>query len=187
MTVVMERPPRYVREPRGELPPVRRFGLVLDRLPDDRQLTELDPLGTLLWDPASAAVRIRFDWPARTMAEAIAGAVRLVERMGLRALRVDADDWVTVNDVAQRIGKSRETVRLWSLGRLGPGGFPAPLNPGRDTTFYSWAEVSRWLTTRAGVDLPDEDPTPAAANLVLQLRALLPRVPAAGALRDLLA
>ena len=37
-----------------------------------------------------------------------------------------------------------------------------------------------------GFDLPDDDPTLAAANLAVQLRALLPRVPRACALIALL-
>jgi hypothetical protein len=186
MTIVMERPADYARIPRGELPPVRRFGLVVDRMPDERQLEELGPLATVLWDPGTTTVRLRFDWPARTVAEAVTGAVRLVERAGLRALRVDADDWVTVGDVAQRIGRSREAVRLWSIGRLGPGGFPPSLNPGRDTTYFSWAEVLWWLRTRMGFDLADEEPTLAAANLILQARNLMSRAPAARVLFQLL-
>jgi hypothetical protein len=118
--------------------------------------------------------------------EAIVAGVRAVEATGLRVLRVDADDWVTLGDVAQRVERSRETVRLWALGRMGPGGFPPPLNPGRDTTFYSWAEVSRWLRVSMGLPLPEEEPALVAANLAVQLRALMPRVPQARSLLQLL-
>jgi hypothetical protein len=185
MTVVMERPGDYVRVPHGDMPPVRQFTVVVDRMPDEAQVRALGPLALVLWDPGVATVRVRFDWPARSVAEAVADAVRWLDRSGLRALRVDADDWVTVADVAQRIGRSRETVRLWSIGRLGPAGFPPPLNPGRDTTFYSWVEVQEWLRARMGLDPPYEDPTLAAANLALQVRALLPRVPQGRVLADL--
>lgn len=109
------------------------------------------------------------------MAEAVANAIRRTERAGLSVLRVDADDWVTIADIARRVGRSREAVRLWSLGLLGPGGFPPPLNPGRETSFFSWTEVGRWLE-RVGFDLADEEPVLAAANLAVQLRALIPRL-----------
>jgi hypothetical protein len=186
MTVLMERPGKYVRIERGEMPPVRRFALMVDRMPDPAQLRDLEPAALVLWDPGSGSVRLWLDWPAWSLTEAVVAGVRAVEATGLRVLRVDAHDWVTAGDVAQRIGKSRETVRLWAAGRMGPGGFPPPLNPGRDTTFYSWAEVLAWLRHRAGLDLPDEEPVLAAANLAVQLRTLMRRVPQAPALLRLL-
>ena len=186
MTVLMERPGEYVRIERGETPPVRRFALMVDRAPDAAQARDLEPAAVVLWDPGSGTVRLGLHWPAWSLTEAVVGAVRAVEATGLRVLRVDADDWVTAGDVARRIGRSRETVRLWAAGRMGPGGFPPPLNPGRDTTFYSWAEVHAWLRHRGGLDLPDDEPVLVAANLVVQLRALLRRVPRARALLRLL-
>lgn len=186
MTVVMERPGRYVRTGGGDLPPLRRFAVVVDRVPDAAQARVIGQVATVLWDPGLASVRLWFEWPAPTVAEAIVGAVRLLEQAGLRALRVDAGDWVTAGDIAERIGRSRETVRLWATGRFGPGGFPPPLNPGRGTSFYSWAEVVPWLRAELDLDLPYEEPVLAAANLTLQLRRLLPRVSGARMLLDLM-
>lgn len=184
--LLRERPPEYVRVAQGRLPPLRQFVLVVDRLPDRAQLDLLPGAPRLLREPGDAVVRIRFDWPARTVADAVVGAVREVEALGIRAVRVDARDWVTLQDIADRIGRSRETVRLWSLGRMGPGAFPPPLNLGRDTAFYSWAEVLAWLRARVGVSLPEEEPVLAVANLVLQARALAPRVERVEALCGLL-
>lgn len=186
MTVLMERPGSYLRIGGGELPPLRRFVLLVDRVPDEGQLYVLGPAAVVLPEPGAPVVRVRFDWPAPTLAEAIAASVRAVEQLGLRVLRVDSDDWVTAGDVAMRIGKSRETVRLWAAGRLGPGGFPPPVNPRRDTTFYSWAEVLPWLRGRMDLDLPDNQPELVAGSLAIQLRGLLPRVPMGRVLVDLL-
>jgi hypothetical protein len=122
---------------------------------------------------------------ASDLAEAVAAAVRDVESVGLRPMRVAAGDWVTLADVAARIGRSREIVRLWSTGRQGPGGFPPPLNPGCDTSFYSWVEVASWLRRRLGYDLPDEEPVLVAMNLALQLRRLAPRITRMDAVREL--
>jgi hypothetical protein len=186
--VLMERAGEFVREAYG---PARRwrFGLVVDRLPGPAQRAALARAGVdpdVALDPGTAAVRICFEWAAPTLAEAVVSAVRLVEALGLRALRVDAGDWVTLADIAERIGRSRETVRLWAVGRLGPGGFPPPVNLGRDTSFYSWAEVLPWLRHRLGFALADEEPTLAGANLALQLRALAPRIAGMDLLRELL-
>jgi hypothetical protein len=112
--------------------------------------------------------------------------VRDLEAEGLRPARVDAGDWVTLADIGARVGRSRENVRLWAVGRYGPGGFPPPLNPGCDTTFYSWAEVSVWLRERMGFDLPDDEPVLTAMNLALQLRRLAPRVTRMDLVRSLL-
>jgi hypothetical protein len=186
MTVLMERPGKYVRIERGEMPPVRRFALMVDRAPDPAQVRDLEPAAVVLWDSGGGTVRLGLAWPAWSLTDAVVAAVHAVEATGLRVLRVVADDWVTAADVARRIGRSRETVRLWAAGRMGPGGFPPPLNPGRDTTFYSWAEVLTWLRHRGGLHLPEEEPVLAAANLVVQLRALLRRVPRAQVLLRLL-
>jgi hypothetical protein len=123
--------------------------------------------------------------PASDLAEAVTAAVRDVESAGLRPVRVATGDWVTLADVAARIGRSREIVRLWSIGRQGPGGFPPPLNPGCDTSFYSWFEVAQWLRRRLGYELPDEEPVLVAMNLALQLRRLAPRLRRMDAVREL--
>lgn len=141
---------------------------------------------TVLDDCVGPWVRIRFDHIAPTWAEAISAAIREVESVGLRVLRVDNDDWVTLGDVALKVGRSREVVRQWATGHTGPGGFPLPANLRRYTTFYSWAEVLWWLREQRKFDIPGEEPTLVAANLAVQLRALLPRVPRPGAILDLL-
>jgi hypothetical protein len=107
--------------------------------------------------------------------DAILDCVRRCEVAGLGPLRLCAGDWVTLQDVADRIGRSREAVRLWSIGRNAPGGFPPPLNPGSKTEFYSWAEVAPWLRHK-GLDIPHVEPILAAMNLALQLRHLVPQL-----------
>lgn len=166
----------------GPRPDGQPVPFVLDRV----AACTLGPGATLLEEPYGPAVGIRFDRPAPTSTEAVAAAVRQVESLGLAVLRVDNDDWVTATDVAHRVGRSRETVRLWATGQAGPGGFPLPANPRRETTFYSWAEVLPWLRGRLGMQLPKEEPTLVAANLAVQLRALLPRLPQPKAILDLI-
>jgi hypothetical protein len=105
-------------------------------------------------------------------------AIKACEAEGRRPMRLDADDWLTLADIAARCGLSREIVRLWSIGQQGPGGFPPPLNPARDTRFYSWWETSAWIR-RHTIYLPPSDgqePALIAMNLALQLRNLMPRV-----------
>jgi hypothetical protein len=58
------------------------------------------------------------------MADAIASAVLDVESVGLRAIRVMDQDLLSLADIADRIGQSRESVRRYATGARGPGGFP---------------------------------------------------------------
>jgi len=152
------------------------FSLVLDGGVAAWQAAALRPVMHLLDDGAGAVTRVRLVCRASTLAEAVEAGVRAVERKGLTAIRLNAEDWVTLADVAARVGRSRETVRLWATGRLGPGGFPSPLTPGRGTVFYSWAEVLAWLCRHGRIDGLEEEPLLAAVSLALQLRTLTSRL-----------
>src|SRR3712207_8505223 len=52
------------------------------------------------------------------------------------------------SSIAERIGRSREAVRLWSIGRTGPGGFPAPAQRYLGTTYYRSEEHTSELQSR---------------------------------------
>ena len=165
------------------------FTVVLDRRPT---AAELDELFDADCDDAVFGVEenlpiAEFDREAPTMADAIASAVRSLEHHGLKALRVVDQDLVTLADIGQRIGQSRESVRRYASGQRGSGGFPPPINPARDgTVFYRWSEVAPWIRSRLGVEIPDIDPALVVANLVLQARQHSRGVEHLSVLRDLL-
>lgn len=166
------------------------FTLVLDRRPNDNELAALLDAGC---DDAILGVEgglpvAEFDREAPALADAIAAAVRDIESAGLRVLRVLDQDLVTLADVADRIGRSRESVRRYATGERGGGSFPPPVNPGRDgTVFYRWSEVAPWLRDRIGLDVAWPDPTLVVADLFLQARQHRNRVTHMSALTDLLA
>jgi hypothetical protein len=166
------------------------FTVVLDRRPTGDELDALFEAGC---DDATFGAEKgvpigQFDREAPTLAEAIASAVRDIESAGLTVLRVLDEDLLTLADIADRIGQSRESVRRYAAGERGPGRFPPPVNPVRDgTVFYRWTEVVPWLRTGLGLDVPEVDPVLVFANLVLQARLHRERVPRASALTDLLA
>ena len=120
-------------------------------------------------DDRAGPVRLAGTGP--TAAGALHTLVTGLAARGVGVARLDTDDWVTLADIAGRTGYTREAVRLWARGRAGPGGFPAPLNPGRRTLFYSWAEVAPWLPRRVGAATGPTDL--AAAGVALHLRRLL--------------
>ena len=170
---------------------LQQFALLVDHKPTDDQLRGLfERLRdiTVEHDPRHRTAVVTFDRYAPSLVDAILSAVRDVESVGLTALRVrDDDDLVTLADIAERVGRSREAVRLWSLGRTGPGGFPAPVDGGLSTAFYRWSQVAPWIRDRMGMPVNDPEPTLAAVNLALQLRAMAPRVSRMDAVRALLA
>jgi hypothetical protein len=170
---------------------LQQFVLLVDQLPSERQLDELcerHPDIAVTFHETEGYAEVAFDRDAPTLIDAIVSGVRDLDRFGLAAKGVrDDDDFVTLADIADRVGKSREAVRLWSLGRTGPGGFPLPVNANISTAYYRWSQVAPWLRTRMGLDLPDPEPVFAAINLALQLRAMAPRVSRMDAVRALIA
>jgi hypothetical protein len=164
---------------------LHHFALILERQPDERQASALVAAHQDIYlVPDQREVTVQRE--ASTRAEAVASAVHDLEAVALQPIRVYDGDWVTIADIGDRIGRSRENVRLWAVGRYGPGGFPPPLNPGRETKFYSWAEVSTWLRGHTALDVPFNEPDLVVANLLLQARRLAPRVRDSGVLSSLL-
>jgi hypothetical protein len=174
----------------GDLMPVHVFTLVLDRRPNDEELGALLDAGC---DDATFGTEhsfpiAAFDREAPALADAIASAVRDLESAGLRVLRVWDEDLLTLADIADRINRSRESIRRYATGERGGGGFPLPVNLGREgTVFYRWSEVAPWLREHLSIDVAETDPALVVANLVLQARQHRSRVIHMSALNDLLA
>lgn len=90
-----------------------------------------------------------FDRSAPTFGEALRSAIRDVERAvsGLRVVRVEPEDFVTAADIAQRLGRSRESIRLLIRAERGPGYFPPPaLWIGGKRPIWRWSDVAEWCT-----------------------------------------
>lgn len=100
---------------------------------------------------------------------AVLSAVRDVESVeGLRVRRVDEFDLVTVAEIADRLGRTRQSVNQLIAGDRGGGSFPLPLGSTRGHgRVWSWSEVAAW----AEVDHDVERATVlAAVNGALALR-----------------
>jgi len=152
---------------------VTRFAIIVMPEPTPAQAGRLTGHVT----PRAGLATVVFTWAGTDLDAAVTGALREIELAGLRAVRVADNDWVTLMDIAGRIGRSRELVRLWSIGRTGPGGFPPPLNPGAKTTYYSWLEVAAWLRDQAGVTVAEPEPALVIANLTVRLRSIRQQCP----------
>jgi hypothetical protein len=98
---------------------------------------ETGPLGTVM----------DFTRAAPSLPEALVSAVRDIEKVsGLRAVGVMCDNMVTLAQIAERAGVSREAVRLWATGQRRNGGFPAPdFKTPAGEKIWDWQAVSSWL------------------------------------------
>ena len=115
---------------------------------------------------------------APTLLDAITTAIRDVESVPpLRVVRVENEDLLTMAEIARRLGRTRESVRLLVEGKRGKGGFPAPESGTGKWRFWRWSDILAWLE-----DVPEAELERArvidAVNAALELRrrkALLPR------------
>jgi len=125
-----------------------------------------------------------FDREAPSSAEAIISAVRQIESagVGLIVVRVEPDELVSAAEIADRVGLSRETIRLYAMGRRGPGTFPPPVARLRNRSpFYRWTDVAPWLAHHGGTASAQASAELETAtligmlNAVFDLRRLAPR------------
>lgn len=96
----------------------------------------------------SGVVYLQFDREAASFLDAVLSAIQDVNSMPEAVVaHVEPDELVTASDIAYRIGRTRESVRLLIEGTRGPGGFPVPVSGASDrrTRFWRWSEVAEWL------------------------------------------
>jgi predicted DNA-binding transcriptional regulator AlpA len=110
-----------------------------------------------------------FDRTAESLLDAMLSAIEAVESVdGLRVRRVGNDDVVTVPEIAERLGRTRQSVYQLVNGDRGAGDFPAPVSSVRGKgKVWDWSDVARW----AGLDEDRErSDLIAAVNAALALR-----------------
>jgi hypothetical protein len=99
-----------------------------------------------------------FSRESPTLPEALVSAVRDVEKVpGLHAVGIACDNMVSQLVIADRVGVTREAVRLWATAQRGPGGFPpcALVTSGGEQV-WDWQQVAEWLQAYRG-PRPDAD------------------------------
>lgn len=116
--------------------------------------------------------------------DALTAVVTAVEQIEATGLHIDSvgDDLVSVADIAERTGRSQQTVSAWITKVRGPGGFPASCIDRHWGAVYSWAEVTQWLARHRLVGLDPAAVEAAAAcaavSALLDARAKLRALPA---------
>lgn len=75
-----------------------------------------------------------------------------VRRVVPTAVPIAADrDLVSVTDIADRVGVTREAVRNWSAGKRRAGRFPAPVGTPSGSKVWEWTAVHSWLRDNLGI------------------------------------
>jgi predicted DNA-binding transcriptional regulator AlpA len=117
--------------------------------------------------------RIGFDRERASFGEALLSAVRDVESVpGVRVVRVEPDELVWASEIAQRTGRSRQSITMLIAGQRGPGDFPRPLTHPTRNPLWRWSEVAEWFARWERRDLTDAKRSTwiAAVNGVLEAR-----------------
>ena len=156
--------------------PIHHFTLIVDGpdLQDDMFIDRLFEAGC---DDAAIGRSdgiqyVDFDREAASLDEAVLSAIRDVEHVdGVSVVRVADAGLVSMTDIASRIGRTRESVRLLITGARGPGGFPAPVTDPRSRyRLWRWSDVTHWITTQLGEAGFPDDRFLTVLNASLELR-----------------
>ena len=88
---------------------------------------------------------------APNMLVAVISAIDQVESVdGLEVLHVDPDELVWASEIAQRVGRTRQSVDQLTKGQRGPGGFPSPVAHATRNPLWRWSEVDAWFAAYEG-------------------------------------
>ena len=132
---------------------------------DDGTFSGPAPDGTFVAD---------FDREAPSFGRAVASAAQALRTTlpEFHLLRVEPDDLVSQAAIAERAGRSVESVRLLIAGQRGPGSFPPALAAiNHKTLVWSWAEVARWWEQALGETVDDAENAMFIARLNAKLRS----------------
>ena len=137
-----------------------QFRVLLDREPAE---PEIETLGGVCDDAGvsygNGTGELDFDRAAVSFADAVFSAIADVEgSTGLHVTAIEADPLVSVMDIAERTGRTREAVRQ-AINGLRARRFPPPVNgAGARHRLWRWSEVAAFY----GID---DDRTHQAARV----------------------
>lgn len=150
----------------------------------------LAALGDCGGDGATVTTRgdvsfVAFTTRAATVLDAIVAAIAAVDAIdGLEVVHAGPDDLVGTSEIAERTGRTRQSVDLLIKGQRGPGGFPSPADHATRNALWRWTEVETWFAGYEGRP-PDTERSVVlgAINGALQARHFLRGAQKAAALR----
>lgn len=94
---------------------------------------------------------VGFEREAESFLDAVLDAINEVVSLGFEPLAVE-DELVSMADIAERTGRTRQSVSMLARGRRGPGGFPRPVAGNVRSPLWHWADVAAWFRSQAAGD-----------------------------------
>jgi hypothetical protein len=116
---------------------------------------------------------VGFDREGSSFVDAVVDALQVLIELGFEPLSVE-DELVSMADIAERTGRTRQSISLLVSGQRGPGGFPSPAAGNVRSPLWHWAEVAAWFQANGSEDAREDDRAAAIAaiNGVLANRRL---------------
>ncbi len=99
---------------------------------------------------------VDFERDAESFLDAALDAIARVIELGFEPLSVE-DELVSMADIAERTGRSRQSVSMLVSGQRGVGGFPRAIAGNVRSPLWHWADVAAWFEGHEGEHLIFED------------------------------
>lgn len=96
----------------------------------------------------NSIVYLVFDRIASSFADAISSAILNIRSSKLKIgiSHIEPSDIVSLSEIARRVERTRESIRLLAKGDRGDGSFPLPISGVDDSKqLWSWIEVANWF------------------------------------------
>lgn len=121
-------------------------------------------------------VLVEIDREAPGFADAVVAAILDVESvLGVPVAEIQPEELVFASEIAQRTGRTKESISLLAEGRRGPGGFPAPARTAGGHKLWRWHDVLAWFAEyERDEKLEHHDAAVAAINGLLAERLAMP-------------
>lgn len=127
---------------RGHMTPAV-IDAIHEAAPDAMLSIDRDELGGLIEFERDAG-----DEPLETMLQAMDSIEKIA---GIRVERLEPDELVYAAEIAERVGRTRQSVDQLSKGERGPGDFPLPVtHADRRNPLWRWSEVEDWFEAYEG-------------------------------------
>ena len=93
-----------------------------------------------------------FSREAVSFSKAVSSAYEDVSRTGAKVERVEPDHLVSLSDIAERSGLTRQAISLYTRAERSSG-FPNPVaRVTSNSPLWDWLEVTEWLHAHARID-----------------------------------
>lgn len=122
----------------------------------------------------SGFIAVDLDREADSFAEAITSALQQLQRAQLPVSHI-VDDWlVSLEEIASRLDRTRQSVQHWVQGTRGPGGFPVPhIDKSPHIRLWRWEAVADWLAQADLLSITERNDVSSRGDIITALNGVL--------------